>query len=103
MLLLLLALYHNFELSWKTFVIFILVPDLSMAGYLKNVKLGATVYNLGHNYLVPVILIFVAMATDSLFAATLSVVWAIHISLDRAVGLGLKSPKGFKYTHLGRM
>ena len=46
----LIALYLNFELSWTTFLIFILVPDISIIGYLKGPKVGAFVYNFGHNY-----------------------------------------------------
>lgn len=100
LLVLLLVLYHNFELSWKLFFVFILIPDVSMIGYLKNPKIGAYVYNLGHNYAIPVCLLIIAMATNSLFLATLAAIWAIHIAADRTMGFGLKLTKGFKQNHL---
>jgi hypothetical protein len=98
----LIALFLNFDLNWTTFLIFILAPDLFVLGYLKGPKFGAFVYNLAHNYAVPIIMVIIAMATDSVFAATLAAVWAMHIAADRAVGFGLKLPKGFKHTHLGK-
>lgn len=102
-LLFLLILYHNFELSWSTFFIFIFAPDISMIAYLRNPKIGAIVYNFVHSYILPFIFIVIAMATNSLFAATLAAVWAIHIAADRTLGFGLKDTKGFKYTHVGKL
>ncbi|MEM6559127.1 MAG: DUF4260 family protein [Myxococcota bacterium] len=29
-------------------------------------------------------------------------IWIAHIAFDRALGFGLKSPAGFKHTHLGQ-
>lgn len=100
--LLLLVLYHNFGLSWRMFMIFILFPDVFMLGYLKDSKLGARIYNIGHSYAFPIGIVIASMATDSLFLATLSAIWAMHIAVDRAMGLGLKLEKGFKHTHLSK-
>lgn len=96
----LVILYHNFELSWKLFFIFILSPDIFMLGYIMGPKVGAALYNLSHNYAVSVILIVFAMATNSQLLATISAIWALHISGDRMLGFGLKIEDGFKHTHL---
>jgi len=101
-LFLLIALFLNFDLSWTMFLVFILVPDVAMVGYLKNKKLGAFIYNLGHIYAVPVALAIAAMATDSVLLATLAIVWAMHIAIDRVFGFGLKLQEGFQKTHLGK-
>ncbi|KKR72353.1 MAG: hypothetical protein UU15_C0030G0005 [Candidatus Levybacteria bacterium GW2011_GWC2_40_7] len=51
--LLALALYFKFNGNWLIFVLLILVPDVSIAGYLKNNKIGALAYNLVHNLASP--------------------------------------------------
>ena len=51
--LLALALYFKFNGNWLIFVLLILVPDVSIAGYLKNNKIGAYFYNLVHNLASP--------------------------------------------------
>nr|WP_244166893.1 DUF4260 family protein [Micromonospora marina] len=33
----------------------------------------------------------------------LAVAWALHIAVDRALGHGLKTTRGFEHTHLGRI
>jgi len=36
-------------------------------------------------------------------AAMLALIWAGHIGMDRALGLGLKYPTAFRDTHLQRV
>ena len=33
----------------------------------------------------------------------LGLIWCAHIGFDRALGYGLKSPEGFRLTHLGKI
>jgi hypothetical protein len=33
----------------------------------------------------------------------IALIWAVHIGIDRVLGLGLKYPTGFKDTHLNRV
>lgn len=100
---LLLGFYYYYNLNWVILAIFILLPDISMVGYLKNPKLGAAIYNLGHNYFSPIVLFGLSVFFDFGFTSTLSIVWMIHIALDRMLGFGLKLPTGFKNTHLGKL
>jgi hypothetical protein len=36
------------------FLVLLFTPDISMIGYLKDKKLGAIFYNLGHNLILPI-------------------------------------------------
>jgi Domain of unknown function (DUF4260) len=81
----------------------ILVPDISMVGYLGGPRLGAITYNLAHNLVIALALIgigwFAAIAPVALAGSVL----LAHVGLDRTFGYGLKLPTDFKDTHLGRI
>ena len=89
--------------SWWFFAILILAPDLSMLGYLKDPKFGAMLYNLGHNYALPVIAGFIGYGFNLRVVLGCAIVWFAHIAADRVLGYGLKLPTGFKDTHLGKI
>lgn len=98
-----LLLYARIGGTWKTFVIVFLLPDLSILGYLLGPRLGAGIYNLAHSYVGP-LLTFAASVDFGLGdPGPVSLVWLAHISLDRALGLGLKYPTSFRDTHLGHI
>jgi hypothetical protein len=97
----LLAVYSEFNFSWMLFVLFILFPDVFMVGYLKNPRIGAIIYNIGHSYFSPIALWFLSHHFESSTWIALAIIWAIHIAGDRMLGFGLKLPTGFKETHLG--
>lgn len=94
--------YLRFD-NWLGFALIFLAVDLTMAGYLINNKLGAYVYNLGHTYILPSLVYLLARAQDSSALTFAALVWFAHISLDRALGYGLKSTSGFSDTHLGKI
>lgn len=81
----------------------LLVPDVSMVGYLGGPRLGAITYNLGHNLVTALGVLaigwFAAIAPLALFGAVL----VSHIGMDRSLGYGLKLPTDFRDTHLGRI
>ena len=91
------------SLGWPGGILLFLLPDLSMLGYLLGRKPGAALYNLFHVYPHPLGLLAVASYFGKPLPAIASLVWIIHIGLDRALGLGLKYPTGFNDTHLGRV
>jgi len=93
-------LYNHLHLSWLLFALLILVPDLSMLGYLLNPRTGSALYNLGHVLFLPLPLFLVAYARHWSFLMTISLIWISHIALDRLLGFGLKYPAHFKDTHL---
>ena len=93
--------YYLVGTSWWLFLVLILVPDIFMIGYLKNSKLGALVYNIGHMYVVPLLLLGTYLSFHILVLLPISIIWLAHISMDRMLGYGLKLDTGFKDTHLG--
>ena len=44
------SVYFIFDFSLWIFLLFLLVPDISMVGYAVNKDIGSKVYNLGHTY-----------------------------------------------------
>ncbi|WP_415910196.1 DUF4260 domain-containing protein [Oleiharenicola sp. Vm1] len=107
-LLLAALLYRHFDLPWLWFAVFFLAPDLSLLGYLAGPRAGAWSYNLAHSYAGAGLLVAAGLlaprdgpAAAALLAAGL--IAAAHIGFDRALGYGLKSPAGFRFTHLGRI
>lgn len=100
-----LFLFFTLDEGWGLFVLYFFAIDLSMAGYLVNNKVGAVLYNLGHTFVFPALLILSAVATESAGnqnhdLVVFAVVWLAHISLDRTLGYGLKLDT-FHHTHLG--
>lgn len=97
------AAYASLGASWWLFTAVFLLPDLSMAGYLKGPRLGARVYNAAHTYTAPLLLGLAGAAVSRPLLLALGAVWVAHIGLDRMLGYGLKLPCGFADTHLGRI
>ncbi len=98
-------LYHAFHQPWWIFAVLVLVPDLSMLGYLGGPRIGAAIYNAAHSWVTAAALFFVVWYGfgDSTFALSLPFILGAHIGIDRALGFGLKHASGFKDTHLGRL
>jgi hypothetical protein len=94
--------YHLFEGSWIMFGTLLFAFDISMLGYLKNNTLGAAIYNLGHSYTLPGLLVLTGYANGSRMAVLVALIWLAHISLDRTLGYGLKL-HDFHHTHLGKI
>ena len=89
------------ELIW--FVPALLLPDLSMAGYLGGTHTGAIAYNIAHNWFIGGLVLgagwWLALAPLTLAGAIL----VAHTGVDRLLGYGLKYPTSFQDTHLGRI
>jgi len=95
--------YYLIGASWWMFFVLILVPDIFMFGYIKNSKLGAMVYNIGHMYITPFALLGLYLLTHNPILLPISIIWIAHISMDRMLGFGLKLDSGFTHTHLGEI
>ena len=78
----------------------ILVPDVSMLGYLINPSIGAAIYNLAHTLTFPILLLFGAVLFANMLLLAVGTTWVVHIGADRALGYGLKYATGFGNTHL---
>lgn len=98
-----LAAYAQFGAGWGVFALWLLVPDLSMLGYLAGPRIGAALYNAAHSYAGPVLLLAFGVLAAMPWAVAGGLIWFAHVGLDRALGYGLKYAAGFGLTHLGRI
>lgn len=89
--------------SWWLWIVVLLAPDLSMLGYLAGPRIGAILYNAAHLYANGLILAMLGLLTGQPALIAAGMLWVAHVGADRALGYGLKSPEGFKVTHLGRI
>jgi hypothetical protein len=94
------VLYAKFGLSWGLFALLWLLPDLSMLGYFGGKRIGAFFYNAAHTTIAPALLALVSMVVGWHAGVPVALIWANHIGFDRLMGYGLKTVKGFKFTHL---
>jgi hypothetical protein len=95
--------YYLIGASWWLFLLFFLVPDIFMVGYLKDSVLGAFLYNVSHTYIFPFLLLCAFVIFHLPILLPISIIWMAHISMDRMLGYGLKFSTGFKDTHLGKI
>lgn len=58
------SVYFIFDFSLWIFLLFLLVPDISMVGYAVNKDIGSKVYNLGHTYVLPIIVTLLYLVTN---------------------------------------
>lgn len=86
--------------AWM-FILLLFLPDICMVGYVFGNKIGAIAYNIGHSLILPVIMLTLGIVWQNNLIVLLALVWLAHIGMDRALGYGLKTTKGFKHTHLG--
>ncbi len=92
--------YGHLNFSWLYFMVFLLLPDITMIGYLLNPKIGAVFYNIGHSFVLPALLLVIGFLMSSSILLMIALIWLAHIFLDRALGYGLKYEEAFQKTHL---
>lgn len=100
---LLFFIYWQYDFSLWLFFILLLVPDITMIGYLINTRIGSMFYNIGHSFILPILLLAVSLSTSNEFMLKIVLIWIAHILMDRFFGFGLKYEHSFKETHLQRM
>jgi hypothetical protein len=88
---------------WWLFILLVLIPDISMIGFVRGDRIGAILYNLGHTYLFPAVLGVFGVFASNRVALAAALIWAAHIGMDRVLGYGLKYPTGFKHTHMEKV
>jgi hypothetical protein len=87
--------------SIELFLLVIFVPDVFTLGYFRGNKFGAWFYNLGHTFILPPLLFLLGWLNGEAIQQHLAMIWTVHICLERALGYGLKTDKGFAHTHMG--
>ncbi|HTP69881.1 MAG TPA: DUF4260 domain-containing protein [Dongiaceae bacterium] len=95
--------YARGHFGWGLYALLFLAPDLSMLGYLVNVRVGATLYNLVHTSTIPLLGLVAVMALPQPSLLRFLLIWLSHIGLDRMLGFGLKYSTQFRDTHLQRV
>jgi hypothetical protein len=91
----------NDGLSWWCALLLFFAPDLSFFGYLFDARVGAVCYNLAHVYAVGALLLAWGIGMGIPILGALGALCLAHCGFDRMLGYGLKSPQGFRFTHLG--
>ena len=101
----LLSLFFYFMLggSLPLLLLLLILPDVSMIGYIKDAKVGAFIYNTVHNHIVGIVLIFLGVLSGQQILILSGIGLHAHVGIDRFFGFGLKLPSGFTHTHLGKI
>ena len=87
--------------EWWWYLVWILVPDLSMIGYIINTKVGAIAYNIAHHKLLAIGILIIGWYMTNPELELAGIILFGHSSMDRLFGYGLKYSDDFKHTHLG--
>ncbi|MCT4622577.1 MAG: DUF4260 domain-containing protein [Schleiferiaceae bacterium] len=95
------AMFNTLNYPWWYYWAFLLLPDLSMLGYLAGNKVGAWSYNLAHHKGVAIGFWIVGFQLSNEALLFIGILLFGHSSLDRVFGYGLKFTDDFKHTHLG--
>ena len=86
--------------SWWLFLALFLVPDIGMAGYVMNNKIGAFTYNLFHHKGLAILIYLAGIYASNNMLQLSGIILFAHSAFDRILGYGLKYENGFKFTHL---
>ena len=103
MLLLGIFAFSQLDFAWWWFLVLFFTPDFGMLGYIFNNKLGAFVYNLFHHKGLAILCWLLGFYLKDELFQLIGVILFSHAAFDRILGYGLKTQKGFKFTHLGEI
>jgi hypothetical protein len=95
--------YSTTGQAWWLVPLTLLLPDLTMIGYLGGTRLGSYLYNLGHSTPLPAAIVAIGWWQEKSLLVALGLVWLTHIGIDRLIGYGVKYDDHFQHTHLGRL
>ena len=93
--------FSSLDYAWWWFPALLLVPDVSMSGYLIGRRAGAIAYNVFHHRALALAIGGLGLSAAIPELQAVGLVLMAHVSMDRIFGYGLKTFKGFEYTHLG--
>jgi hypothetical protein len=96
-------LYQQTAADWIPFIVLLLLPDVSILGYLRGPALGAVIYNVVHTWALSGALLGLGFFLQSPIVFGAGAALLAHIGADRLLGYGLKYPTSFQDTHLGRI
>ncbi|HYC06721.1 MAG TPA: DUF4260 domain-containing protein [Candidatus Binatia bacterium] len=93
------AIYATLGGPWLAFIPLLLAPDLSVIGFARDARLGATTYNAAHNLVTGGVVLGLGLWLGLGWLAIGGSILLAHIGMDRLAGYGLKYPTTFKDTH----
>lgn len=94
-------LFSQLDFAWWIYPALLLLPDLSMLGYLVNSKVGAKLYNFFLHQLLGMACWMLGIWLSLPALALAGAILFGHAAMDRLFGYGLKYPDSFHNTHLG--
>ncbi len=95
--------FSRLPFAWWWFLVLLLLPDVSMIGYVFGNKTGAFLYNLFHHKAIAIGVFFWGMYLNNDIIQLAGIILFAHASMDRMLGYGLKTNEGFGFTHLGKI
>lgn len=95
--------YTKLPFVWWVYPVLLLLPDVSMIGYMINAKVGAFTYNVVHHKALAIVVGVVGLFLANNYWLLAGVLLFGHASMDRMFGYGLKYLRGFTFTHLGEV
>jgi len=96
-------LFWKTDFTWWWFPALLLLPDMSMIGYMINNKTGAYLYNLVHHKGLALLVYAIGFFMGSIAIQLAGIILFAHSSMDRLFGYGLKHTDSFRHTHLGKI
>ena len=93
--------FNQLQFDWWWFPTLLLLPDLSMIGYLINAKVGAYCYNFVHHKALALFIVWLGFNIQNQYLLLSGIILFAHSSMDRVFGYGLKHITSFNDTHLG--
>jgi hypothetical protein len=94
-------LFSRLAFAWWWYPALILMPDISMTGYIVNTRVGAVTYNFVHHKAVAIVVYLLGLYMNNEGLQLSGLILFGHSSMDRMLGYGLKYADGFQHTHLG--
>lgn len=94
-------LFSKLDYAWWWYPVLIFAPDLSMVGYLMNVRVGAITYNFIHHKALGISIFVLGVILVNQPLQLIGLILFGHSSMDRILGYGLKYSDAFQNTHLG--
>lgn len=95
--------YHKLGGDWIIFLLLVFLVDISMIGYIKGKSHGSISYNLMHNYVLSLVVIFLGIIFNNQLLTLGGLILSAHVGMDRFFGFGLKYPTNFKDTHIQKL
>lgn len=93
-----------FQVPWWTYLLLLFGPDISLIGYIGGSnEVGAFCYNIFHHKGIAIAIFIAGLWLNDTLLQVTGIILFGHSSMDRVLGYGLKTKKGFAYTHLGNI